>query len=80
MSEVRIASASPRIWLTKRMMRRVLGGLVEVAVVRALVGDDLEAFFLLQEVERVRADAEVLLDFALHAPRSARAPGGASGR
>ena len=44
---------------------RVFGGLVEVAVVLAVVRDDLEAFLLFEQVERVRADAEVLLYLAL---------------
>ena len=39
---------------------RVLGGLVEVAVVLAVVREDLETFLLFELVERVRADAEML--------------------
>ncbi len=45
--------------------RRVLRRLVEIAVVLAIIGDDLEAFLLLEQVQRVGADAEMLFDLAL---------------
>ena len=44
---------------------RVFGGFVEIAVVLTIISDDLEAFFLFEEVEGVRTDAEVFLDLPL---------------
>ena len=65
MSDVRSESASPRIWLTKRMIDASSAALSRSPSSCAIVGDDLEAFLLFEQVERVRADAEVLLDLAL---------------
>ena len=48
---------------------RVLGSLVEIAVVLAVVRDDLETFLLFEQVERVRADAEMFFDLALERMR-----------
>ena len=44
---------------------RVFGGLIEIAVVLAVVRDDLKTFLLFEQVERVRTDAEMFLDLAL---------------
>jgi hypothetical protein len=43
----------------------IFGGFVEVGFRILVFGEDLEAFFLFEEVECVGADAEVFFDFAL---------------
>jgi hypothetical protein len=51
--------------------RLVFGGFIEVGVLGVFI-NDLEAFFLVERADGVRADAETLFDFALDASLVAR--------
>ena len=65
MSDARNSTASDRTWLTKRMMDRVLGGVVQVVVLFAVFVHDLQGRVLVQRVNGVRADAEMFFHLAL---------------
>ena len=52
--------------MTKRMIDASSAALSRSPSSSLLVGDDLKAFLLLEQVQRVRADAEMLFDLALH--------------